>query len=631
MKLTDNRAAFKPFSYGWAFDYWLMSEQSHWLHTEVEMIQDVNDWKQKLTDEEKYFLTQIFRFFTQGDCFHSETEILTDSGWKFFFDLTEGDKVAQVDDDEKVTFVRPSRIICNNFDGELIRLKADRVAVNHAVTPTHRVVYKYKGDWKESLAKDAKLYQGKKLAVSGNGAGGKNELTPIERVWIAFQADGNVKDGIDGSKLGFIPHRFKFKKKRKIERFRDIITKTDLRFHESVDGEYVEFYVESPVRMCKDFSWVKLDEISKHWAKEFCEELVEWDGHKPDSYNKHYYYSTNKKAMDVAHAVACLSGIASFVFQKTDERSELFSDCYTLSLDIDGDGAVDCQHVDMIPEAYSGKVYCVTVPTGKILIRANGKSVVSGNCDVASAYVTNYLPMFKAPEVRMMLSSFAAREALHIAAYSHLVETLGLPESTYNEFLQYKEMAEKHEYVQEVSSLDQSQIAKQIACFSAFTEGMQLFSSFIMLLNFPRHGKMKGMGQIISWSLLDESLHCEAMIQLFRSYIKENIQLWTDELKKEIYTVAETMVSLEDRFIDLAFSMGPMEQLSADDVKQYIRYIADRRLISLGLKGIFKVKKNPLPWVEEIINAPIHTSFFENRAISYSKGALTGSWGDVWV
>ena len=233
----------------------------------------------------------------------------------------------------------------------------------------------------------------------------------------------------------------------------------------------------------------------------------------------------------------------------------------------------------------------------------------------------------------MMLLGFAAREALHIAAYSHLIETLGLPETTYNEFLEYAEMREKHDYVLGISSQngDVASTATHIAVFSAFTEGMQLFSSFIMLLNFARHGKMKGMGQIVTWSIVDETQHCESMIKLFRTYIEENKEIWNDELKGRIYTIAEKMVELEDKFIDLAFSIGPMEDLTAEDVKKYIRYIADRRLISLGLKGVFKVKKNPLPWVEEMINAPTHTNFFENRATDYAKGALSGDWSDVWA
>jgi ribonucleoside-diphosphate reductase beta chain len=251
-----------------------------------------------------------------------------------------------------------------------------------------------------------------------------------------------------------------------------------------------------------------------------------------------------------------------------------------------------------------------------------------GDIDVAGGYVKNYLPNFPQPEIRMMLSGFAAREALHIAAYSHLIETLGLPETTYNEFLQYVEMKEKHDYI---TDLGVENIAENIAVFSAFTEGMQLFSSFIMLLNFPRHGKMKGMGQIVTWSIVDETQHAESMIKLFRTYIEENRELWNDDLKGKIYTIASKMVELEDKFIDLAFGTGAIENLTSEDVKKYIRYIADRRLISLGLKGIFKVKRNPLPWVEEMINAPTHTNFFENRATDYAKGALSGTWGDVWA
>jgi ribonucleoside-diphosphate reductase beta chain len=256
-----------------------------------------------------------------------------------------------------------------------------------------------------------------------------------------------------------------------------------------------------------------------------------------------------------------------------------------------------------------------------------------GDIDVAGGYVKNYLPYFPQPEVRMMLLGFAAREALHVASYSHLIETLGLPETTYNEFMEYAEMKEKHDYLLDISGKNTTKenTATHIAVFSAFTEGMQLFSSFIMLLNFPRHGKMKGMGQIITWSIVDETQHCESMIKLFRTYIEENKEIWNDSLKEKIYTIAEKMVELEEKFIDLAFKMGDMENLSAEDVKKYIRYIADRRLISLGLKGIFKRKKNPLPWVEEMINAPTHTNFFENRATDYAKGALTGNWSDIWA
>jgi ribonucleoside-diphosphate reductase beta chain len=209
---------------------------------------------------------------------------------------------------------------------------------------------------------------------------------------------------------------------------------------------------------------------------------------------------------------------------------------------------------------------------------------------------------------------------------------LGLPDAMYNQFLEYDAMKQKHEYVLDIANQNTTKqnTAKHIAVFSAFTEGMQLFSSFIMLLNFPRNGTMKGMGQIVTWSIVDETMHCESMTKLFRTYIEENKEIWNDELKGELYTVATRMVELEDKFIDLAFQMGEMQRLTSEDVKQYIRYIADRRLISLGLKGVFKVKKNPLPWVEEMVNSPVHGNFFENRVTDYAKGALSGTWDDVW-
>ena len=255
-----------------------------------------------------------------------------------------------------------------------------------------------------------------------------------------------------------------------------------------------------------------------------------------------------------------------------------------------------------------------------------------GDIDVAGGYVQNYIPHFPQPEVRMMLLGFAAREALHVAAYSHLIETLGMPESTYSEFAEYEEMRAKHDYIMDLSSKNGTieSTAAHIAAFSAFTEGMQLFSSFIMLLNFPRHGKMKGMGQIVTWSIVDETQHTEGMIKLFRSYVEENNQIWNDNLKEKIYSIAEKMVELEDKFIDLSFASGAIEGLTSDEVKEYIRYIADRRLISMGMKGIFKRKSNPLPWVEEMINAPTHTNFFENRATDYAKGSLSGGWDNVW-
>lgn len=254
-----------------------------------------------------------------------------------------------------------------------------------------------------------------------------------------------------------------------------------------------------------------------------------------------------------------------------------------------------------------------------------------GDIDVAEGYYDKYMPILgKTPEIRMMLGSFAAMEGVHIDAYSHLLTTLGFEDKEYEAFTQYKAMADKHDFFALHDPSNLEEIARTLAVYSAFGEGLQLFSSFIILLNFPRHGKMRGMGQIVTWSVRDESLHVEGMIKLFRTLLEENPNIITPGFKKSIYDACRKMVDLEDSFIDLAFEQGGIDGLGPQDVKAYIRYIADRRLISLGLKGHYGIKTNPLPWVEEILNGVEHANFFENRSTEYSKASLTGSWDEVF-
>lgn len=251
-------------------------------------------------------------------------------------------------------------------------------------------------------------------------------------------------------------------------------------------------------------------------------------------------------------------------------------------------------------------------------------------CVCEDGYIDRYLPTFKPTEVRMMLTAFANMETVHIAAYSHLLDTVGIPEVEYKAFMKYQQMKEKYDYLKGIKAGSKKEIALSLAAFSAFSEGLSLFASFAMLLNFPRRNRMKGMGQIVTWSVRDESLHCESIIKLFKTFIKENPEVMTDKLKAQILKVAINTVKHEDAFIDLAFEMGGVEGMTAEDIKQYIRYIADRRLLQLGLKTHFKVKKNPLPWLEEILNGVEHASFFEQRSTEYSKAATRGTWENAF-
>jgi len=250
--------------------------------------------------------------------------------------------------------------------------------------------------------------------------------------------------------------------------------------------------------------------------------------------------------------------------------------------------------------------------------------------EVNNCYMKNYTQVFQPTEVLMMLAAFSNIETIHIAAYSYLLDTIGIPEIEYSAFLKYKEMKDKYEYMQEFNCDNKQEIARTLAVFGGFTEGLQLFASFAMLMNFPRFNKMKGMGQIVTWSVRDETLHTLSIIRLFHTFVEENPEVWTEQFQQELTDSCKTIVTHEDAFIDLAFEMGGIEGMNAKDVKDYIRYIADRRLTQLKLKPIYHIKENPLPWMDEMMNATEHANFFEARSTEYSRAATQGTWEEAF-
>ena len=244
--------------------------------------------------------------------------------------------------------------------------------------------------------------------------------------------------------------------------------------------------------------------------------------------------------------------------------------------------------------------------------------------EVADNYMEKYGRVFKPTEVKMMLSSFANMETIHIAAYALLLETIGMPESEFGAFMEYEAMRDKHDFMGTFGVDTDADIARTLAMFGGFTEGLQLFASFAMLMNFPRQNKMKGMGQIVSWSVRDESLHCDGIIKLYHAFNMET-GVVTKAVADDIVACCETVVRLEDKFIDLAFEAGDVNGMTPEDIKQYIRFIADWRLRQLHLPEVYGVKENPLPWLQSLLSGVEHANFFEARATEYSKAATTGA------
>jgi len=255
---------------------------------------------------------------------------------------------------------------------------------------------------------------------------------------------------------------------------------------------------------------------------------------------------------------------------------------------------------------------------------------VQADVEVNNCYMGHYSRVFKPTEVCMMLASFSNTETIHIAAYSYLLDTIGMPELEYEAFLHIKEMRDKYEYMQSFNTSTKVDIAKTLAMFGAFTEGLQLFASFAILLNFPRFNKMKGMGQIVTWSARDETLHTNSMIKLFHTFLSENPEIKSQDLFEDLTKACSVVVEQEDAFIDKAFELGAVEGLDASSVKKYIRYIANSRLNQLGMDRLYNIGKNPLPYMDEMLNSLEHANFFESRATEYSRAATQGTWEEAF-
>lgn len=237
---------------------------------------------------------------------------------------------------------------------------------------------------------------------------------------------------------------------------------------------------------------------------------------------------------------------------------------------------------------------------------------------------------FKKPEIQMMAASFASMESIHAVAYAYLNQSLGLED--FSAFLHEPTAKAKIDRLIETKGKSKEEIARSLAIFSGFNEGVNLFSSFAVLLNFSRFNKMKGLGQIIAFSIKDESLHSEAGCWLFRTFVSEFPDIMDDVLKKSIYQAARDTVELEDNFIDKAFELGPVEGLEPSDLKAFIRHRTNTKLEDLGFKKNYKnIDKEALQrmqWFDVLSGGVSHSDFFASRVSDYSKGTIDFS--GVW-
>ena len=245
--------------------------------------------------------------------------------------------------------------------------------------------------------------------------------------------------------------------------------------------------------------------------------------------------------------------------------------------------------------------------------------------DYWSGLVTKW---FRKPEIIKMAVTFGAFETIHAEAYSLLNEELGLDD--FSEFLEDETTMAKIENLMNVrdnmdGTPDWTERAKSLAIFSAFTEGVNLFSSFAVLLSFKLRNLLKGVGQIVEWSIRDESLHSNAGCWMFRELMKEKPELNTPELKEDIRQAALLSLKLELDFIDKVYEMGDLEGCTKYDLVSFIKHRTNTKMADLGYEPVVNdidmdaIQR--MKWFDSLSAGKQHTDFFANRVTNYSKGA----------
>ena len=439
-------------------------------------------------------------------CFTPETEILTEIGWVSFEELSHELKVAQYDSSNgEISFVKPVSYIDKHYSGNLVSFKST-YRFDLTATANHDLLYLHTYS-NGLLPKKVRFDQfephyRKKIIVSGRKVGGRDTLTDLDKFRIALQADGSIDYRINGKFSGCRASIFKLKKERKIKRLLEILDNLGWDYTKTYipERDMSSIRVKSPaqIELSKTFNWVNLDEVSNEWAEDFLYELGHWDGHFVEGREERITYVTTEKFnLDLVQALSVIAGWSCTVGIRIDDRKDTFSDCYVANLHADTTFKAT-GNVNKTITHYEGRVMCVSVPTGNIVVRQNNRVAIVGNC------------------------------------------------------------------------------------------------------------------------------HVEGMTKLFHTYLKENPHLVTDTLKSYIYKNFTQAVVLEEALIDFIYDEINIEGLTSQELKTYIRYLADRRLLQLGMKPIFKQKKNPLPWLDWIISGDSFKNFFEGVVTDYNASGMVG-------
>ena len=258
-------------------------------------------------------------------------------------------------------------------------------------------------------------------------------------------------------------------------------------------------------------------------------------------------------------------------------------------------------------------------------------------CAVSDYWTQKVVSWFPKHEIQQMAMMFGSQETIQAVAYSYLNETLGLED--YEAFLHEPATAARFDNLVSYDGNDPVGIGKSLAVFSAFAEGVSLYSAFAVLYSFQMRNLLKGIGQQMKWSVRDESLHSKMGCQLFRQMCSQ-IPGLKEECEPHIFEAALEMHNAEIDYINKIFEMGDIENLTKYDLTHFIKKRLGDKLAELGYTSkkykqwdfTFydpKCIKN-MSWFDHLTGGHTHTDFFAVRPTDYSKANEGEDFEDIW-
>jgi ribonucleotide reductase beta subunit family protein with ferritin-like domain len=629
-----------PYDYPELLNYKDAIRHSYWIDTEYNFTTDIDDFRVKVTDEEREVIKRTMLAIAQievnvktfwadmykrmpiteigdvgmtfAECHGEGTEILTLKGWIDFKNITSNTEVIQYDiETDTMTSVLPTNIINKPYKGKMHRIKNQ--TYNALLTPNHNIIYRTRSGnvMKKTIKEITKFNSDMKLPFSGKLLhDGIQELTPIERLRIAIQADGSSrfwnKNGEKirrGLETNSHTYEISVKKERKKLRLKNLIIESGLTYREFEVSrpEYVKYEIDFPTDYdLKQFNWVDLSDKSQNWCNHFIEELIEWDGTRLEGKGNAKnclmkYSTTNKLCADKVQAVGILAGYRTNINTKTDNRKDSYKDIYTVSF-VNTENYSSITYTPTI-EDYDGNIYCVTVPTGCIVTRYNNKVLISGNSEVR-----------------------------HKDAYARLLRILGL-EDEFKTVIEIPAIEGRIKYLKKYldgsRSKDNKMYTKSVLLFSLFIEHVSLFSQFLIMMSFNKEKNLfKGISNVVEATSKEEDIHGNFGVEIINIIKSENPEWFDTDFEELIYSACLKAYAAECGILDWIFEKGELEFLNKETIQEFIKNRFNNSLRKINMQPLFEINTNSLEstkWFEVEITATKEGDFFYKKQIDYNK------------